>query len=203
MFITGQNIINKKLMKKLDKKCLLGSSYLLRIHSILPAGDACDTLDHENLPNHLTIQPGGIAWIITKEVFNISDTSITGIISLRSEYTKKGLLALDVGTVDANYFGPIGSVVINFSNKKIRLSKEDKIFRVMFAKHENIDEEFCFKEKTFGHEEYIKDILDNQVSAFSSSFLQIDEIKKQLFEDMQTKIKDELIEQFVITIGNS
>lgn len=205
MLITGKKITegdlpnNDKLLENTVDESLSGGCYYLRIHSIIPAGEDAKRYDAKNPMLFYTLEPGGMAWVISKEKFTINQTSITALVTLRSGFTKKGMLALDVGLVDAKFFGPIGTLVINFSTVPIRLEEGDEFFRVMFLRHEEVLGSHAPKEVRYTHQEYIQDILSKKIGGFSSTFLQTSELRDRVRDsvkaDLVEKLEPELLDK--------
>ncbi|MEA1875717.1 MAG: dUTP diphosphatase [Bacteroidota bacterium] len=52
---------------------------------------------------------------------------------------KKGLTVLNTpGTIDADYRGEIGIILINLSNEKVMIEDGERICQMVIAKHENV-----------------------------------------------------------------
>lgn len=52
---------------------------------------------------------------------------------------KKGLTVLNTpGTIDADYRGEIGIILINLSNEKVMIEDGERICQMIIAKHENV-----------------------------------------------------------------
>lgn len=188
MLITGHQITEQGLLANADPQNIQGGCYYLRIHSIIPTGEEANSYDPDKPKMFHTLQPGGLAWIISEEKFQIQDTAITALVTLRSGFTKQGMLALDVGLVDANFFGPIGSLVINFSKKPIRLNAGDKFFRVLFFRHNTAVGEQMPPRTEYNHSEYSKKILSDMVGGFSGTFLQTAEMEERIQENLRNDI---------------
>ena len=192
MLITGNQITERALLANTEPKNIRGGCYYLRIHSIIPAGEEAKTYDPREPRKFYTLEPGGLAWVISEEMFQIEDASVTALVTLRSGFTKQGMLALDVGLVDANFFGPIGSLVINFSKKPIRLQAGDEFFRVIFFEHDEAKGDQLPKPVRYTHSEYVEKILTDMVGGFSGTFLQTAEMEKRIREDLKKDITDKL-----------
>ncbi|MBT5396346.1 MAG: dUTP diphosphatase, partial [Flavobacteriaceae bacterium] len=53
---------------------------------------------------------------------------------------KKGITVLNSpGTIDADYRGEIGVILINLSNEKFNISTGDRIAQLVVSKHERVD----------------------------------------------------------------
>lgn len=192
MLITGNQITEQEFLDNADPGNMRGGCYYLRIHSIIPTGDEAKTYDPTQPKKFHTLEPGGLAWVISQEKFQIKDTSVTALVTLRSGFTKQGMLALDVGLVDANFFGPIGSLVINFSKKSIRLKAGDEFFRVLFFQHAKPEKEQVPTETRYNHQEYVEKILSDMVGGFSNTFLQTAEMEDRIRESLKSDLVKQL-----------
>ncbi len=192
MLITGDQITELELLANVEPKNIRGGCYYLRIHSIIPAGEDTKTYDPQKPKTIHTLEPGGLAWVISQEKFQIREPSVTALVTLRSGFTKRGMLALDVGLVDANFFGPIGSLVINFSRKPIRLDAGEEFFRVLFFKHAESEGGQIPQKLEFDHESYARKILVDMVGDFSSTFLQTAEMEERIEESLKSGLVERL-----------
>lgn len=194
MLIVGDDIIKKKFLKGADAKNIQDSSYYLTIGAVVPP-DGCETgFDVDNPTQNFVLEPGAIATIVSKEVFQIDGDNVTALVTLRSSFTKQGLLALDVGLVDSGYVGPIGSVVINFSKDKVPLYRGDQFFRVIFISHDKVPEGFKFKgsRPKFSPEDYIKSRHSDLVKNFPSTFLNTNLLANNIREDLEVSVADQI-----------
>lgn len=120
------------------------------------------------------LPPRGIVWLMSEEDFSLPD-NITGISTLRTTWTKQGILTLTVGIVDPSYAGPLSTAVINFSGKDFPIQKGESFFRTAFFEHERVSA----KSYSFTRDEYrLKLIKDS--ATFSESFLTIDTLATEL-----------------------
>lgn len=191
MLITGTQITERVLLANPDAESIQGGCYYLRIHSIIPTGDEAKTYDPTEPKTFHTLEPGGLAWVISEEKFQIAETSVTALVTLRSGFTKQGMLALDVGLVDANFFGPIGSLIINFSKRPIRLNAGEKFFRVLFFEHGKAAGKQIPPKTEYDHVEYSRKILSDMVGGFSGTFLQTAEMEERI----EKRLKSGLVER--------
>lgn len=198
MLIVNDSIVDDQHLGNAEKEFIRSASYYLRIDSIIPAGEDARKYDIKKPKRDHVLKPGALAWVVSKEVFSLADFSVTALVTLRSSFTKKGLLALDVGLVDAHFEGPIGSVVINFSKNDIHLHEGQEFFRVVFLKHEEIDPAYRLKEIKFTHDEYARERLSDLVEGFPATFLQADEIEKRIKTSvMQKEVIDKLEKELI------
>lgn len=205
MLITGQNILDKNLLKNANPLAIKGSSYYLRIRSIIPAGHDLENTEHGGGKDSHSLAPGGLAWVVSEECFQIEDYSVTALVTLKSSFTKKGLLLLDVGLVDAGYVGPIGTVVINFSKNHILLTKGDEFFRVIFMQHDEVDKDHQRLKESHSPEDYIQNRKKEIVRDFPKTFLALEIIEKRILESLSNDrvlkhVTDELFDRFALLI---
>lgn len=192
MLITGNQITVHELLDNANPENIQGGCYYLRIHSIIPTGTEASSYDPAKPKTFHTLEPGGLAWVISEEKFQIKETSVTALVTLRSGFTKQGMLALDVGLVDANFYGPIGSLVINFSKKPIRLNAGDKFFRVLFFQHDSAKEGQIPPTTKYDHAAYSTKILSDMVGGFSGTFLQTAEMESRIEENLKRGLVEKL-----------
>lgn len=146
------------------------------------------------------IQPRQVAWVVSKEVFNIKSHAITALVTLRSTFTKQGLLALDVGMVDADFEGPIGSIVINFSKNDVPLRTGDEFFRVAFIQHPEVSAEFRLQRPKFTAMDYVKQQHSDIVRSFPETFLNTDVLSDEMATKISEKVKASLLDQVLLHV---
>jgi deoxycytidine triphosphate deaminase len=199
MLVIGNKILDH--LTDADAEHIRNSSYYLTIGAIIPVGKAAEKFDPGKPPGSLTLEPGQVAWVVSREVFNIKSHRITALVTLRSTLTKKGLLALDVGMVDPDFEGPIGSIVINFSKNQVLLSTTDEFFRVVFIEHEEVPPEYRRPREKYTAEEYIKRQREGIISSFPETFLNRDDLIEKIVarttKEIEPKVLDNLMLQLI------
>jgi deoxycytidine triphosphate deaminase len=198
MLIVGEDILKQNLLRDADKRHIKNSSYYLTIGAIIPVGEDAKNFDFNQPKEMLVIKPRQVAWVVSREVFSIKSHEITALVTLRSTFTKMGLLALDVGMVDADFEGPIGSIVINFSKNDVRLAKGDEFFRVAFIKHAEVPEEFRPSRDRFTAAEYIKDRHNDIIAAFPATFLNTEMLSDEMASKVSEKVKTDILDQVLL-----
>jgi deoxycytidine triphosphate deaminase len=198
MLIVGEEILKQSLLSDADRSHIKNSSYYLTIGAIIPVGEEAKNFDFDKPLQMLVIKPRQVAWVVSKEVFSIKSHEITALVTLRSTFTKKGLLALDVGMVDADFEGPIGSIVINFSKNDVRLATGDEFFRVAFIKHPEVPAEFRLKRDRFTASQYIKDRHNDIIGSFPATFLNTDVLSEEMAVKISEKVKDNILDQALL-----
>ena len=66
--------------------------------------------------------------------------TVSGFATLRTTFTKLGILALNVGIIDPFFKGPISTALINFSDRPREIRVGDKFFRVQLGPFADIKE---------------------------------------------------------------
>jgi len=120
------------------------------------------------------LKPRGIVWLISMENFFMPD-NITGITTLKTSWTKKGLLTLTVGIVDPNYTGPLSTAVINFSSTAFPIRRGDTFFRTAFFEHKETSK----KSYSVDRYDYFR-TLESECHLHSDSFLTIDTLATEI-----------------------
>lgn len=125
------------------------------------------------------LPPRGIAWVVSSERINMPNTA-TGISTLRTSWTRRGILTLTVGVVDPGYHGNLSTAVVNFSSQPFQLQPGDEFLRTVFFEHDD----FGSINRTETEESYLKGVISD-TSSFSETFLTVDtlalEIRERLF----------------------
>lgn len=200
MLIVGKEILSQDLLRDADESHIKNSSYYLTIGAIIPAGEEAKKFDFNKPTEMLVMKTRQIAWVVSKEIFNIKSHEITALVTLRSTFTKQGLLALDVGMVDAGFEGPIGSIVINFSKNNVRLAKGDEFFRVAFMKHAEVPAQFRLKRDQVTLDKYIKDRHNDIIVSFPETFLDTDVLSDEMATKISDKVKNNILDQALLQI---
>jgi deoxycytidine triphosphate deaminase len=200
MFIVGDDILKQELLKDADRKHIKNSSYYLTIGAIIPAGEEAKKYDPGKPNPMLVIGPRQVAWVVSKEVFNIKSHDITALVTLRSTFTKKGLLALDVGMVDPEFEGPIGSIVINFSKNNVQLRAGEEFFRVVFIKHSDVPAEFRTPRDKTTALDYIMKRHGEIVQDFPATFLDTDVLSDQMAAKLAQNLSSTILDQMLLHV---
>jgi dUTPase len=122
----------------------------------------------------------GIVWVVSTEEFTFDDTH-TGLATLKTTWTHRGVLALNVGVIDPGWSGPLATALVNISGGKISIKKGDAFFRVLVFEHDRTDCKSVVKSK----EGYLSEILDRS-RLFAATFLDthslVDEVATKVFK---------------------
>ena len=205
MLITGDKILTKKLITGGDPQQLKSAGYHLKIHSIIPNNQGSKGNSVSEPVTAYKLRPSEMAIIVSQEIFAIpKGAGITALVTLASSMTKQGLLALDHGIVDPSYEGPIGTLIINFSNTDVMLREGDEFFRVLFLTHEPIKDSVDYPCLKFTHEEYLQEQQNNLLTKFSSSFLNTDEliakVSNEIVTDRWPQLETSLVARIAKTV---
>lgn len=185
--VVGEEIINRGLIIGGDKKQLKNSTYDLRIGKIVAHGVKHSSSDRLGEDEAYYMEPRQAVSIISREEFCMPAT-VTGIATLRTAMTKQGLLALNVGIIDPHYNGPVGTTLLNFSDRKVAIRVGESFFRILFLERSDVDQ---WKPKTAESQErlqYQKKVTDDAYLKFSQSFLNIEEFSKKWYSNLGLKI---------------
>jgi len=125
------------------------------------------------------LKPRAIAWITSAEYYRLPK-NITGITTLKTGWTKQGILTLTVGIVDPGYEGPLSTAVINFSKKDFPIRKGNPFFRTAFFNHTITPVHNPVKVSQAKYETLVED----QTTAFSDTFLTMDTLAEELSEKL-------------------
>ncbi|APX15333.1 hypothetical protein BWR17_05430 [Phaeobacter inhibens] len=76
--------------------------------------------------------------VVTAQKLTLPD-NVTGLATLVTSLTEKGILCLNVGVVDPGYDGPLSAMLVNFSSVEREIAVDQRLFRVLFFEHANVE----------------------------------------------------------------
>jgi deoxycytidine triphosphate deaminase len=166
---------------------LKNSTYDLTVGQIVPIGkDAIEgqiraRARGENPATTHFLEPREMVWVLSAEEFNMPN-NVTGFATLRTTFTKQGILALSVGIIDPLFRGPISTALINFSDKPRAIRVGDKFFRVVFFQHADVTA-FHGQDENVVRDEYLRNLETVSYSDFAPSFLNIPSFDDKYYKD--------------------
>jgi deoxycytidine triphosphate deaminase len=115
--IVGKQILERGLVNGGCESNLKNSTFDLTIGEIVPIGKKAlqERRRNPNVPS-VFLEPREMVWVLSREEFNMP-ADVTGFATLRTTFTKQGILALNVGIIDPLFKGPISTALINFSDR--------------------------------------------------------------------------------------
>lgn len=185
--IVGQEILNRQLIQGGSTSNLKHSTFDLTIGAIFPMGKtaARKRARSEEISEYF-LEPREMVWILSKESFNMSP-SVTGIATLRTSFTKDGILALNVGIIDPMFKGPISTALINFSDRPRRIALGDKFFRVIFIEHADVSAHH-HQDENLDIEKYTDYLKTVSYADFSKNFLNVPEFNDKFYQEKFSQI---------------
>jgi len=122
-----------------------------------------------------------MVWVLSAEEFRMPP-NVTGLATLKTAFTKDGILALDVGIIDSLFHGPISTALINFSDRPRRIQIGDKFFRLLFFEHEDVID-FHSDDENVKRDRYLIDLTTKSYADFAPSFLNIPSFDDKYYYD--------------------
>ncbi len=174
--IVGKSILSQKLIKNGLEKQIKNSTYDLTIGEIFPAGEKKKTVKEGDF---YYLKPRQAVLVLSKEEFGLPST-VTGIATLRTTLTKKGLLALNVGIVDPFFNGPISTTLINFSEREVPIHLGMPFFRVVFMEHDDVSEHHKVNEDK-SYRVYREEIEVDAYRDFPQNFMNLPKFDNQFY----------------------
>lgn len=170
--IVGKEILDRALVVGGGPQNLKNSTFDLTVGEIVPIGKkAIRARRKDPQISPYFLEPREMVWVLSKEEFNMP-ADVTGFATLRTTFTKKGILALNVGIIDPLFKGPISTALINFSDRPREIRVGDKFFRVVFLTHADIST-FHLGEENAERAAYIRELENVSYADFSPSFMNI------------------------------
>ncbi|MGX7742331.1 dCTP deaminase domain-containing protein [Rhodopseudomonas parapalustris] len=170
--IVGKEVLDRGLLTGGSVANLKNSTYDLTVGEIVPIGKkAIRARRKDPQVSPYFLEPREMVWVLSKEEFNMP-ADVTGFATLRTTFTKQGILALNVGIIDPFFKGPISTALINFSDRPRAIRVGDKFFRIAFFAHSDVSE-FHKHEENTERTSYLKDLENASYADFSPSFMNI------------------------------
>ena len=179
--IVGQKILDAGLVTGGTAANLKHGTFDLTVGEIIPIGKAAFKSRRMAAPQTYFLEPREMVWILSKEEFNMSST-VTGLATLKTAFTKVGILALNVGIIDSLFKGPISTALINFSDRTRRIDVGEKFFRVMFIEHDDVSM-YHGSNENIVRKEYIKQLETMSYNEFSRTFLNIPDFDDNFYKE--------------------
>lgn len=171
--ITGKDILTRGLLTKADEANLKNSTYDLTIGDIFAVGRENVKERRKDGPHkRYFIEPREMVFVLSKEHFSLP-SDVTGVATLRTTFTKGGLLALNVGIIDPAFSGPISTALLNFSDKPVEIYVGQKFFRVLFLEHSDVSEFHPKISEAVDEAGYITDLEKKAFSEFPKTYLNV------------------------------
>jgi deoxycytidine triphosphate deaminase len=174
--ITGEKILNDGLIQNGSRDNLKHSTYDLTVGRIFKVGQ---DPSKEESPSVYFLKPREIVWILSNEEFKMPK-NVTGLATLRTTYTKVGVLALNVGIIDPLFTGPISTALINFSDRPRRIDVGEKFFRVAFFEHDDVSM-YHPRDENIHRDEYISNLETTSFTEFSQNFMNIPSLEDEYY----------------------
>lgn len=172
--IIGEEILTRGLLTDVSKECLKHATYDLTIGEIFPVGKDGYEERRAAPVMRYAIQPREAVWILSREEFNLP-CDVTGLATLRTTFTKQGLVAFNVGIIDPFYKGPISTVLLNFSKRSVDLELGEKFFRVLLFEHSDVSD-YHHADESVERSKYQNDLTGFALNDYSKNFLDIPEL---------------------------
>ncbi|CAH1583462.1 Deoxycytidine triphosphate deaminase [Vibrio jasicida] len=157
--------------------------------------------DNDNISRHSSVsglESQDSAYLISKQYIRVPKGFIAYVF-LKNRMSQRGLLALNTGIIDQDYFGPISTLILNLSKGKTPIPKdnspeESSFFRVVFHQIDmTIDiqnDELAFPEQVLKEYEVYVSNREAELAALPRTFLNVDAIEKRI-SDKVTKITND------------
>lgn len=172
MILTDREIKHYGLVGNARESSVRASTYDATVGKIISEGKVL-TDDSFDLPRR------GIVWVVSNEIFTLPET-ITGLATLRTTWTHRGILALNLGIIDPGYRGPLATALVNFGNNDFQISIGDPFFRIIFQIHA-IPEQTTKTEKTL--KAYVSEVVDKS-RFFSKTFLGMESLVREVSDEV-------------------
>lgn len=142
----------------------------------------------------VVIEPAQLVWIRAKEEISIP-ADMVGLWIQTQTLARQGLLLLNITLIEPGYEGPLSAVFVNFGNKKVIISPDTKIAKVVFLTLDKKADELVEK---WNSKTYEAKLLDMAANA-PETFLQLQSFLPKIEAEANAKLEaiDKEIERSV------
>jgi dUTPase len=165
--ITGLNLITNA-----NPSGVRSSTYDATVGKLISEGKVLSETSY-------ALQRRGIVWVVSTGEFTLPAT-VTGLVTLRTTWTHRGILALNLGIIDPGYHGPLATALVNFGDKDFQISIGDPFFRVMFYQHA-VPQKVTPVHKTM--KDYVNEVVDKS-RFFSKTFLGMESLVREVSDEV-------------------
>ncbi|UJF22041.1 hypothetical protein [Shewanella sp. OMA3-2] len=192
-----QNIINPKpYMNK--------SSFDVEVKEIIYKDDNDKVKRRPSIDN---LKPQNSAYLISKQYIRVPEGYIAYVF-LKNRMSQRGLLALNTGIIDQNYYGPVSTLILNLSNQVTEIPNPDSphdlsFFRIVFHKIDDTPDALTnlkFPTKKHEYEDYISHRIQ-ELAFLPKTFLNTNEIEERVKKAVTDKIKEYSLGRLLIYVA--
>jgi len=160
---------------------------------------------------HTIIRPQESLVIISNEIIHVPSDCVAYVF-LKNNLSQQGILALNTGIIDADYVGPISTVIINFSNVNADIpsgitKNEKDFFRVVFHKIDSTTtaslSPLALPNVNFSQQDYedYKNKKINSLKNLPKTFLEPSFLKQKIQDELFSKLSDFSMIRIGLVIG--
>lgn len=173
MLLVEDQITNANLISPKNQVQLRNSTCDLTIGNIFPTG--LPTKGNGEAKSVFWLKPNHMVFVVSQQRITLPE-NVTGLASLVTTLTKKGILCLNTGIVDPGYDGHVGATLVNFSNKERPIELNERLFRVLFFEHAELKN--C-KPVRVEKADYLSQSKQKSTDEFDQTFLDVFGLQKQ------------------------
>lgn len=168
------------------------SSFDVEVREIIYKDDN-DVINRK--PSLDNLKPQNSAYLISKQYIRVPEGYIAYVF-LKNRMSQRGLLALNTGIIDQNYYGPVSTLILNLSNRTTEIPNrmyptDLSFFRIVFHKVDKASEGDApkFSEKKYEYNEYINARI-KEFEYLPKTFLNAHEIEERVKKEVTEKAKE-------------
>jgi dUTPase len=158
-------------------------------------------------PSTENLKPQNSAYLISKQYIRVPEGYIAYVF-LKNRMSQRGLLALNTGIIDQNYYGPVSTLILNLSNQVTEIPNPDypldlSFFRIVFHKVDDTSEDLSnlkFPTKKHEYEDYISHRI-KELAFLPKTFLNTNEIEERVKKAVTDKIKEYSLGRLLIYVA--
>jgi deoxycytidine triphosphate deaminase len=192
MQLTGQETIKRGFVNPVCDESVRPAGYDVIIEEIIADG--------KRYKRGRTVKAQGMVVLISKETIKVPSGYVAYALP-KTSLCQEGILTLNTGILDPGFDGPVSTVAINFNAESYTLKPGESFLRLVFHKLEGENSD-CLDNCSVqtSRESYIQTRIE-EAAEFPDTFLDVENIKRALVDDVQDKLIPKLTRNFAFVIA--
>jgi deoxycytidine triphosphate deaminase len=170
MILGEDTILRREIIQRSKPGNFRSGSYDLVVRDIVsPDG---------KVVSEFILPPQGVVKVISEEIIKVPD-DVIGYVLVKTSLCNEGVLALNIGIVDPEFFGPLQSTLINFGKSNFLIEAGDVFSRISFHALEDGN---GAKPVELTYDKVKKNVRDDALKYLGTTFLDIEKTSEKAAE---------------------
>lgn len=167
MILNYEEISQKGLIQNSIPANFTNASYDLRVEEIITITGKRKRI--------FKIKPNSMVVVVSKESV-VLPSNIIGHAYVRTRLSQRGIMANNIGIIDAHYNGHLSSVLVNFGKEPYEIKEDDTFLRITFSSFITPIIDVPLRYGPFSKETYLNERKSDAMDHLGNSFINIDTV---------------------------